>query len=64
MKSKDEHELMSRVDLLPDGWEERESKSTRRVYFYNRSGLSAKAFLRAHMPVLGTHALGAADTPG
>ena len=55
---------MSRVDLLPDGWEERESKSTRRVYFYNRSGLSAKAFLRAHMPVLGTHALGAADTPG
>ncbi len=22
--------------MLPDGWEERVSKSTRRIYFYNR----------------------------
>jgi len=41
--------------MLPDGWEERWSKSTRRVYFYNRSGLSAKPFLRVHMVSINHH---------
>lgn len=29
--------MFLRSIMLPDGWEERESQSTRRVYFYNRS---------------------------
>ena len=34
--------------MLPDGWEERVSKSTRRIYFYNRSVVTPRLLRAGH----------------